>query len=418
MGKASRWMISFLLGKKEEKEKKKKNISFYEDNVKTPNASLPSAPTTYKRRWSFGKSSSKEKVHKSSTSLDSIIPLIAQHASSSLEWENQLSKKTKTIATPPQSIKRLVASEHIIDRISKSAEDAAATRIQAAFRSHLARKALCALRGLVKLQALARGHLVRKQTTATLRQMHALMAIQVRARFQRIQMVEELSQLVARSQSSRHGNFSHDNELREAYRETIDLNIYETKRHLKEKHRYFNHSHIDKRGHSRPQKYYSSELISNREKQYDEFSFPTAPSSPQIHSPTSKAIPGRASFTYQKPDYMQPISHPNYMANTESSRAKVRSQSEPKQRPNWNIKPKSKQAASMDGRNRQLDAQIQGSSTYSTPIAHENEDPWFVKLYQSTRSKDGDCDVKSPASSSYSNYSKLLVAYEPHLNLY
>lgn len=54
-----------------------------------------------------------------------------------------------------------------------------------------ARKALHALKGLVKLQALVRGHLVRKQTTATLRGMHALMSIQVRARIQRIQMVEE-----------------------------------------------------------------------------------------------------------------------------------------------------------------------------------------------------------------------------------
>lgn len=52
-----------------------------------------------------------------------------------------------------------------------------------------------ALRGLVKLQALVRGHLVRKQTTATLRGMHALMAIQVRARIQRIQMAEEVNQL-------------------------------------------------------------------------------------------------------------------------------------------------------------------------------------------------------------------------------
>lgn len=54
-----------------------------------------------------------------------------------------------------------------------------------------ARKALCALRGLVKLQALVRGHLVRKQTTAMVRCMNALMSIQVRARVQRIQMAEE-----------------------------------------------------------------------------------------------------------------------------------------------------------------------------------------------------------------------------------
>lgn len=73
-----------------------------------------------------------------------------------------------------------------------------------------------ALRGLVKLQALVRGHQVRKKTTATLRQMHALMAIQVRARFQRIQMAEE-SQLVVKSQSARYRKFPQENEFRRAH---------------------------------------------------------------------------------------------------------------------------------------------------------------------------------------------------------
>ena len=69
-----------------------------------------------------------------------------------------------------------------------------------------AKKALHALRGLVKLQALVRGHQVRKQIAATLRRMHAVMAIQVRARFQRIQMAEE-PQFAVKSQSSRYGRF-------------------------------------------------------------------------------------------------------------------------------------------------------------------------------------------------------------------
>lgn len=93
-----------------------------------------------------------------------------------------------------------------------------------------ARKALCALRALVKLQALVRGHLVRKQTTTTLRQMHALMAIQVRARFQRIQMAEESSQLVVRSKSSRHGSSSHDHGLTGVHEVSIRRTICERQR--------------------------------------------------------------------------------------------------------------------------------------------------------------------------------------------
>ncbi|OAY44216.1 hypothetical protein MANES_08G132400v8 [Manihot esculenta] len=418
MGKASRWIINFLLGKKDDKEKKK-NIGFYEGStVSSPNASVTSTPT-YKRRWSFGKSASKERAHKCSKSLDSITPLIARHASL-LEWGNQRSNKnTKAVAVPAETIKRVAAPRDVAaNRISKSVEDEAATRIQAAFRSYLARKALCALRALVKLQALVRGHLVRKQTTATLRQMHALMAIQVRARFQRIQMAEESSQLVVRSKSSRHGSSSHDHGLTGVHEEAIDLDVYETKRVLKNKHEHLNQSLIQRRDHGHT-KYYSGELsILKREHRYEEFSFSTAQNSPQICSPTPQTIPGRASFTCQKPDYVHSFSHPNYMANTESSRAKVRSQSEPKQRPKWSTRPKSNQIASMDRRNAQQDAQIQGSSFHSTPIAYESQDPWFIKLYQPTVSKDSDCDAKSTTSSNYPNQSKLLVAYEPHLNLY
>lgn len=54
-----------------------------------------------------------------------------------------------------------------------------------------ARKALCALKGLVKLQALIRGQLVRRQAAATLRSMQAIVTAQARARTQRIQMLEE-----------------------------------------------------------------------------------------------------------------------------------------------------------------------------------------------------------------------------------
>ncbi|KAK4280951.1 hypothetical protein QN277_012502 [Acacia crassicarpa] len=61
----------------------------------------------------------------------------------------------------------------------------AAVKIQTVFRGYLARKALRALKGLVKLQALVKGYLVRKEAAATLHGMQALIRAQATVRFQK-----------------------------------------------------------------------------------------------------------------------------------------------------------------------------------------------------------------------------------------
>ncbi|KAM7526243.1 hypothetical protein LguiA_016145 [Lonicera macranthoides] len=73
----------------------------------------------------------------------------------------------------------------------KYKEELAARKIQTAFRGYLARRALRALRGLVRLKSQVEGPTVKRQTTNTLRCMQTLSRVQSQIQSRRIRMSEE-----------------------------------------------------------------------------------------------------------------------------------------------------------------------------------------------------------------------------------
>ncbi|TQD92975.1 hypothetical protein C1H46_021455 [Malus baccata] len=397
MGKASRWIINFLVGKQEKKinDVPKTNVSNEFALTFSARAAVKQLGTPkVKRRWSFGMLAGKEVSRMVTKSVDSI------------DITKLSLKAQKNRAVTPRDV-----------------ENAAATRIQAAFRSHLARKALHALKGLVKLQALIRGHIVRKQTTATLIQMQALMAIQVRARIKRIQMAEE-AQLANKNQLIIQRGHPQDNGVHRAsllqsqmFPKSIDLNPNDVQRVAKSTSGHLNHSQGAGRlehGHST---IYSDRLsISNRH-HYEEFSFATA-NSPWNYPSASKPKPTRHPFTHQDQDYTDGENtafKPNYMTNTKSSKAKARSQSEPKQRPEGSLKNRSKQTE-VDATLVAMDYQVlKRSSTQFKPDGQKNQDPWFVKLYRSRRLFEDNKHASGSPSTVHSDYHESLAAYEVKL---
>ncbi|KAH9608048.1 hypothetical protein KSS87_020883, partial [Heliosperma pusillum] len=150
---------------------------------------------------------------------------------------------------------------------------------------------------------------------------------------------------------------------------------------------------------------------------FEDYAFATAQSSPQCHSAMSRPDQSRAQFSFPNPDYAETMSYeyplyPSYMANTESSRAKARSQSAPKQRPEFERQPSRGRRPSVEGRSIPKGARMQRSSSHVGAAEKNYQYPWSVKLDKSAVSlKDSECGSSCSVFTN-ANYARSVVSYD------
>ncbi|KZV20780.1 protein IQ-DOMAIN 14 [Dorcoceras hygrometricum] len=450
MGNTGKWLKNLLTGKKD-REKGSENPRNQKQISATGGAGDENRHTAQreKRRWSFRRSSATATGRQEANEVENA----AAAATPPVMVADMMKKRALAVATAAAADAATAAAKAAAvvvqmrnaasGRGSAPVEDAAAVKIQSCFRGYLARKALNALKGLVKLQALVRGHLVRKQAATTLRCMQALVNVQARARAQRLRMAEEETKFIPQTQfnhrkSLQEAKFRTSNQdfdkIREENVKIVEMDLGGAKSMAKPRNSYSNHKPNDPRI-STPR---ASLKLQERPCQispspsaitessprsfsnhFEEYSFGTARSSAQCYTPMmSKPDPARLPFPYPRSECAEPIYnecsfYPNYMANTESSKAKLRSHSAPKQRPldTFERQPSRTRRPSLEGRSHIPKAirNIQRSSSQVGPKAQNYPNSYSMKLDRSNVSlKESECGSTSTIMTN-TTYSRSLM---------
>ncbi|KAF5469782.1 hypothetical protein F2P56_010345 [Juglans regia] len=177
-----------------EKEKKRKWIF---GRFKTKRLPSLTAPTSLKER-SLCEAEEEQSKHALAVALASAAAAeaavaAAQAAAAEVvrltgasQSDHQFEYETKELSVI--KLRADAPSSHY--QYKKEIHEISATKIQTAFRGYLARKALRALKGIVRLQAIIRGRAVRRQALTTLKCLQSMVNIQSQVCTRRFEMAE------------------------------------------------------------------------------------------------------------------------------------------------------------------------------------------------------------------------------------
>lgn len=358
MGRATRWLRG-LLGKKKEKENvDDSNLSDKKDKRQSSaRAAKDCGVVDQSRVKNHGSDSNRSRSYASESEKEQTRHAIVVAAATAAAADAAVAA-----AQAAMTVVRLTSQGR--GALSASAREKwAAIKIQSVFRGYLSRKALRALKGLVKLQALVRGYLVRKRAAATLYSMQALIRAQASLRSQRARrsfIQDQHCQPVTRHRKSI-----------EKFEERNEFHSKRSSASFETKYTAFDESpknvEIDTlKMRSRSRRIVTSSSDSGEDPYFqsstlpasgaipapicipdhrhfeefewnfigDKYKLSTAHSTPRFANSGYSNVPATPPKSLYGDSFFRPYSnHPSYMANTQSFRAKLRSHSAPKQRP-------------------------------------------------------------------------------------
>ncbi|WOL14619.1 protein IQ-DOMAIN 14-like isoform X2 [Canna indica] len=345
MGRATRWLRSLLGGKKGAKLQK-------------DNASTGGYDTKDKKRWSFAKARHAESMGHSPMSATDVAWLRSFYDDDEEESKHAIAVAVATAAAANAAMTAAQAAMVRLKSLGRekimlygSYERWAAVKIQTAFRCYLAKKALRALRGLVRLQALVRGYLVRKQAAITLRRLQALMRAQsvVRPQQARVDLQQRSQRFDAefyRRRSFERFNIKHAGSEQsygfDRSPKIVEMDTFQLKsKSFRRASSTYNalEEPIIPISSPLPHKVPSRLSIPSSRSYQDYNYFPNPDKSPYSMTAqnTPRLRPETPTRSVKTDGFLRhalsPSSCPSYMANTSSFAAKMRPQSAPKQRP-------------------------------------------------------------------------------------